>query len=104
MRGQLVRLRPGIDRSALSFLPVAVGEHPGSSAICAGDSSFWHGPSIPRRARPDAALAGSLWVARSRCRPEPDAGAIGSEATMVAARVDRKSTRLNSSHVEISYA
>jgi len=47
MRGQFVRLRPGIDRKALDFLPVAVRERPGSSAISAGGSSFWHWPSIP---------------------------------------------------------
>ena len=43
----LVRLRPGIDRSALNFLPVAVRERPGSSAISAGDSCFWHGAQYP---------------------------------------------------------
>ena len=43
----LVRLRPGIDRSALNFLPVAVRERPGSSAISAGDFSFWHGAQYP---------------------------------------------------------
>ena len=43
----LVRLRPGIDRTALNFLPVAVGERPGSSAISAGDCSSWHGAQYP---------------------------------------------------------
>jgi hypothetical protein len=43
----LVRLRPGIDRSALNFLPVAVRERPESSAISAGDCSFWHGAQYP---------------------------------------------------------
>src|SRR5207342_1642379 len=43
----LVRLRPGIDRTALNFLPVAVRESPGSSAISAGDSSSWHGAQYP---------------------------------------------------------
>lgn len=49
MHGQFVRPRPSIDRSALDLLPVAVREHTGSSAISAGDSSFWHGPNIPAR-------------------------------------------------------
>ena len=43
MRVLLVRLRPGIDRSTLNFLPVAVRERPESTAISARDFSFWHG-------------------------------------------------------------
>src|SRR5258708_23193986 len=35
MRGQFVGLRPGIDRGALDFLPVAGRERHGSSAISA---------------------------------------------------------------------
>jgi hypothetical protein len=86
MRGQLVRLRPGIDRSALGFLPAAVREHLGSSAICAGDSSFWHRPSIgdaPGRMRPFAgslpggALAVLAAACRRRGRPGGDYGCGG---------------------------
>ena len=43
----LVRLRPGIDRKPLGFLPVAVREGAGSSAITACGCSYWHRAQYP---------------------------------------------------------
>src|SRR5438874_4782740 len=64
-----------------------------------GDLLFPHLARVPPR-HPVLSCRGGSIAILSTCRPTPPSGA----ATESLREPDRKSTRLNSSHVEISYA